>query len=149
MHLEARDSSDKRLASFVDSQVCTFSHAVTPDHVITVVRKLLAWTEPRKLADDTISLHDYLGALAIGNNPFATTNKISLGRTIVNRNEIDKRKRPIWRGFQVGNIGHFFDRPMDLGYFAKSEVHVPFGFISVNVMETPVVISFAGSDNSA
>src|SRR5260370_16920578 len=115
MEPEGRDLSDKRVGSFVDSQVCTFSHAVTPDHVITVVRKLLAWTEPRKLADDTISLHDYLGALAIGNNPFATTNKNSLGRTIVNRNEIDKRKGPIWRCFQGGNIGHFVDRHMDVG----------------------------------
>src|SRR5260370_37882308 len=115
MEPEARDSSDKRLACVVACQVCTFSHGVTREHVITVVRKLLAWTEPRKLADDTISLHDYLGALAIGNNPFATTNKNSLGRTIVNRNEIDKRKRPIWRRFQSGNIDHFIDRHIDAG----------------------------------
>jgi len=72
--------------------------------VITVIRELLARSKPRKLSDDTISLHDYLTALAIGNDPFAAPNKNGFGRTIMNRDEINKRKRPVCRRFQCRNI---------------------------------------------
>jgi hypothetical protein len=83
--------------------------------VITVIRKLLARSKPRKLSNDTVSLHDYLGALAIGNDPFATPNKNGFGRTVMNRDEINKRKRPVCRRFQGGNINHFVDRHLDVG----------------------------------
>src|ERR1700745_2089007 len=114
-HLEARNSSNERPAGFIDSQKCTFGRAITPDHVIAVIRKLLARSQPRKLSNDTISLHDYLGTLAIGNDPFAAPNKNGFGRTIMNRNEINKRKGPVGRRFQGGNINHFVDRHLDVG----------------------------------
>src|SRR2546430_2762609 len=115
MHLEARNSSNEWPASFIDSQKCAFGRAVTSDHVITVVRELLARSKPRKLSNDTISLHDYLTALAISNDPFAAPDKNGFGRTIMNRNEINKRKRPVCRRFQCGNINHFVDRHLNVG----------------------------------
>src|SRR6267154_1015624 len=115
MHLEPRNSRNEWPASFIDSQKCTFGRAVTSDHVITVIRELLARSKPRKLSDDTITLHDYLTALAIGNDPFAAPNKNGFGRTIMNRDEINKRKRPVCRRFQCRNINHFVDRHLDVG----------------------------------
>src|SRR5260221_6867211 len=115
VHLEARNSGNERPACLIDSQECTFGRAITSDHMITVIRKLLARSKPRKLSNDTVSLHDYLGALAIGNDPFSNPNKNGFGLTVMNRNEINKRKRPVFRCFQCANINHFVERHLDLG----------------------------------
>lgn len=114
VHLETRNARNEWLARFIYPQECAFGDAITPDYVIAVIRKLFARGEPRKLSHDTISFDDYLGAMTICHNPFATANENGFARTIMNGDEIDKREGPVWWRFQSGHIDYFVDRHVNV-----------------------------------
>ncbi len=65
--------------------------------VITVVRKLFARRQARRLPNDTITFEDLLRTVLMFDHPFSAEQSHGAIGAVVNRDEVNKRMRPVLR----------------------------------------------------
>ena len=79
------------IAVFVDAVKTSMGGRVAAGHVVTVVRELLARCESRRFTNDFISFDHELAAVGVSHHPFASEEGHRSIRTILDRDEINKR----------------------------------------------------------
>jgi hypothetical protein len=96
-HGKRRQEDVNFLSMLIDAMKASMRHGITTGYVIAIVRKLLARTEPGRLADNLIAFDHKLAAVSVRNDPLATKESHGAVRSILDRDEVDERVRFICR----------------------------------------------------
>ena len=95
-----------------------------PCHMVTIIGKLLSWTEVRGLPHNPVTLHhDHIICRILMDKPLTPLNADPLIRMIPDLDEVDEWMRPVFRMIQARHVDDVIDIYANAVQFFKEGFH--------------------------